>query len=211
MTRYTRQFSDLDGRGYGVRLETAPVHPGIAALGLQWASGRQHKRMMQQLDRLANIIIITRDYHGGRVGVNRDGQPVLHYEISPYDARHMMRGILEALRIQRAAGAMEIASPHHKRLIYRPSQNGEFSRFLARVEDAGIENNALPIFSAHQMSSCRIGGNSALGAISPEGESYEVKNLFVADGSALPTASGVNPMLTIMGVAHYLAQGIKAR
>lgn len=211
MTRYTRQFADLDGRGYGIRLETAPVHPGIAALGLQWASGRQHKTMMQQLDRLANIIIITRDYHGGRVKTDKRGQPVLDYQISPYDARHMMRGILEALRIQKAAGAIEVASPHHKRLIYRPSPNGEFSGFLAQVQKAGIEDNALPLFSAHQMSSCRIGGNSALGAISPEGESYEVKNLFVADGSVLPTASGVNPMLTIMGVAHYIAQGIKGR
>jgi len=38
-----------------------------------------------------------------------------------------------------------------------------------------------------------------------------VRNLYVADGSALPTAIGVNPMMTIMATAHYIAQQIKAR
>ena len=43
------------------------------------------------------------------------------------------------------------------------------------------------------------------------GETFEVRNLFVADGSALPTATGVNPMLTIMGVSYMVAQQIKAK
>jgi choline dehydrogenase-like flavoprotein len=37
----------------------------------------------------------------------------------------------------------------------------------------------------------------------------EVRGLFVADGSAFPACSGVNPMLTIMALAHYLAQDLK--
>jgi choline dehydrogenase-like flavoprotein len=61
------------------------------------------------------------------------------------------------------------------------------------------------------MSTCRIGGNPTLGALTPEGESYEVQNLFVADASVFPTAVGVNPMLPIMGTAHYIAQHIKTR
>ncbi|MGI4870513.1 MAG: hypothetical protein ACRYFX_04965 [Janthinobacterium lividum] len=31
----------------------------------------------------------------------------------------------------------------------------------------------------------------------------------MADGSAFPACSGVNPMLTIMALAHYTAQGMK--
>ncbi len=49
-----------------------------------------------------------------------------------------------------------------------------------------------------------------LGAIKPTGETWEVKNLFVADGSVFPTASGVNPMITIMSMAHVIAGYIKA-
>jgi choline dehydrogenase-like flavoprotein len=61
------------------------------------------------------------------------------------------------------------------------------------------------------MSSCRIGGDSATGALDPSGQTYEVRNLYVADGSVLPTASGVNPMVSIMATAHFLAQGMKSK
>jgi choline dehydrogenase-like flavoprotein len=211
MSRLSAQFANLDGKGYGVRLETAPVHPGISALTFPWQSGRAHKRMMGNLNHMANIIILTRDFYGGRVAVDRDGQPLVHYQLNPYDARHLMRGTLESMRVHLAAGAHEICSPHNNALVYRPADGGDFEAFLKQVEARGFQPNAYMLFSAHQMSSCRIGGNSATGAIDPSGETYEVKNLFVADGSALPTASGVNPMVTIMGTAHYLAQQIKAR
>ncbi|MBZ0288754.1 MAG: GMC family oxidoreductase, partial [Anaerolineae bacterium] len=211
MTRLSKQFANLDGRGYGVRLETAPVHPGISALTFAWQSGHDHKRLMQRLNHMANIIVLTRDFYGGRVTTDRDGQPVLHYQLHPYDARHLMRGTLESLRVHRAAGAKEVSSPHNQAIVYRPAEGGDFEAFLKQVEARGFQPNAYMLFSAHQMSSARIGGDSALGAVDPGGESYEVKNLFVADGSALPTASGVNPMVTIMGTAHYLAQHIKAR
>ena len=38
-----------------------------------------------------------------------------------------------------------------------------------------------------------------------------MKNLFVADASAFPTASGVNPMLTVYGFANRAAKKIAAR
>src|SRR5581483_2462249 len=96
-------------------------------------------------------------------------------------------------------------------LTFRPGDGGDFEAYLRSVEAAGLRTNSFALFSAHQMSSCRMGGNPAFGAIDPAGETFEVRNLFVADGSALPTAVGVNPMLTIMGVSHQIAQHIKAR
>ena len=60
------------------------------------------------------------------------------------------------------------------------------------------------------MSTCRMGGDAATHPLKPNGETVEVQNLFVADGSAFPACSGVNPMLTIMALAHFTAQGLKA-
>jgi long-chain-alcohol oxidase len=60
------------------------------------------------------------------------------------------------------------------------------------------------------MSSARMAGSPELGACKPSGETWEVKNLFVADGSSMPTATGVNPMMSIMATAHYIAQEVKA-
>jgi choline dehydrogenase-like flavoprotein len=166
---------------------------------------------MQKLHHMANIIVLTRDYYGGRVTTDRAGNPVLHYRLHRYDARHLMKGLLEALRVHRAAGALEVSAPHNAHLAFNSQRDKDFEGFLEEVQGRGFKPNAYALFSAHQMSSCRIGGNTALGAVDPTGETYEVKNLFVADGSVLPTASGVNPMVTIMGTAHYLAQQMKSK
>lgn len=209
MTRYSREFANLDGKGYGVWLETAPIHPGLGAQAFAWQSGRQHKRNMQRMDHFSNIIVLNRDAHGGRITIDRHGQPVLHYALSDHDGRHLMHGLIEAMKIHLAAGAKAIFAPHNHIPGYELGAN--FETFLDSVRSAGFATNAYSLFSAHQMSTCRIGGNSQLGALTPEGESYEVKNLFVADGSVLPTAAGVNPMISIMSAAHWIAQHIKTR
>jgi choline dehydrogenase-like flavoprotein len=61
------------------------------------------------------------------------------------------------------------------------------------------------------MGTCRMGSDPRSAVVNADGEVYGVRGLFVADGSAFPAASGVNPMLTIMALAHHVAQRIKAR
>jgi choline dehydrogenase-like flavoprotein len=211
MTRLSRQFANLDGRGYGVRLETAPVHPGLAAATFPWQSGVSHKRMMSNLPHLSNIITITRDRHAGHITLNAQGEPVIHYKLHPHDAAHLLKGAVESLRVHVAAGATEVSSPHNRQMIYRPAEDGKLDDYLHEVEARGLHPNAFSLFSAHQMSSCRVAGDSATGALDPSGQTYEVRNLYVADGSVLPTASGVNPMVSIMATAHFLAQRMKAQ
>ena len=210
MSRICKDFMNLDGNGYGVALEVAPAHPGLSAATFPWVNAREHKTLVSKMPYMANIIALTRDYYGGRVEVDRYGEPVIHYQVHPYDAKHLQHGILEALKIHYAAGAREVYTPHTGFLKFDRNSGESFPRFLRRVEDAGIKPFSLPLFTAHQMSSCRIAGNSRQGALKPTGESWEIANLFVADASVLPTATGVNPMISIMSTAHYIAQHIKA-
>ena len=44
---------------------------------------------------------------------------------------------------------------------------------MASVKACGTRPNHIGLFCAHQMASCRIGGNADQGAISPEGETFE--------------------------------------
>lgn len=211
MTRVCKEFWNLDGRGYGVYLETAPAHPGLSAATLSWTNARAHKELVEKMPYMANVVVLTRDFYGGRVRVDSAGQPILDYRVHPYDARHMQRGMLEALRIHHAAGALEVCAPHNEQLQFLTTVGGNFEHYLRQVASRGFPPNGYALFSAHQMASCRIAGSAALGALKPTSETYEVQGLFVADASAMPTASGVNPMMTIMGLAHYIAQCIKAQ
>lgn len=211
LTRYVGQWSNLDGRHYGVIVEHPPAHPGLISLGVTWRSGAQHKAALLRARQSAFFIAITRDRDGGRVTLDRQGRLVLDYQVSRYDGAHLLRGLQECFRLHAAAGAVEIGGPHSGLEPYRPERDGDLEPFLQRVAAAGAASNRLTVFSAHQMGSARMGGQRAQAVLTPQGECWDVNNLFVADASAFPTASGVNPMLTIMALAHRTAQVVKSR
>jgi long-chain-alcohol oxidase len=56
-----------------------------------------------------------------------------------------------------------------------------------------------------------MGASPAVSACNPDGEVWNAGGLYVCDGSTFPTASGVNPMVTIEAVAHVNASKLAAR
>ena len=42
------------------------------------------------------------------------------------------------------------------------------------------------------------------GACDTKGKLFEASNIYIADASCMPTASGVNPMVTTMSVARHV-------
>ncbi len=63
----------------------------------------------------------------------------------------------------------------------------------------------------HIMGSARMGGSPEFSATDPDGVTWDVPNIVVADGSCFPTASGVNPMVSIEAIAYMNAKRLAAR
>jgi choline dehydrogenase-like flavoprotein len=209
--RYSDQHADLDGNGYGVKYETGPLNPSLMLPFLPWRSGRQHAQMMSELRFSAPVGIIVRDRDAGEVRVGRDGRPIVRYRLSEYDARHLRAGIEGGAQILEAAGAQHVWSAQTAMPEYRPGKNGSREQFMRDVDAAGFAPGQVALGSFHIMGSARMGGSPAASACTPAGETWEVRNLFVTDGSTFPTACGVNPMISIESTAHMVSRGIAAR
>jgi len=214
-TIVVRRFQEADDGHHGPWLESAPGHPGLSALAIPWTGGRAHKDAMRRLHRAASTIVLVRDVAEGRVTIDRRGEPILSYRLSARDRRNLTRGLQEAARIHRAAGACRIGSLHLRECSAgdgsHPIRPGELDAFVDRVGRLGIRENGVALFSAHPMGSARAGLDPKTSAAKPTGESHEVRNLWIGDGSILPTAPGVNPMISIMAVALRTAGFIRER
>lgn len=69
----------------------------------------------------------------------------------------------------------------------------------------------MPLFSAHQMGTCRLGCDPASSVLDPSGECWEVAGLYCLDGSTFPTPTGVNPMISIESISYMLSQQLAER
>jgi choline dehydrogenase-like flavoprotein len=210
---YSNEFAYLDGN-YGYKLEVPPAHPGLIGMATPWYSPREYQEQMLQTANEATFIILTRDKGEGTVTIDRDGEPVLDYVVSVYDRKHLMHGLSKAARAHFAAGARSINTLHSKRThIDRPEEGTvseqQFREYARQVERHGMGPNRIMMFTAHQMGTCRMGADPKNAVVDGNHEVYGVKGLFVCDGSVFPGASGVNPMLSIMGLAHRSSQYIK--
>ena len=198
---YSDEFRLLEG-GYGVKYETVPLHPALLAAALPWEDAAAHGELMASLPRLSLIAVIPRDSDSGRVRIGRDGEPIVTYGLGDDDARRLGAGIDGAGRVLAAAGAHEIFTAHARRQDWADGFAAEAYRF-------GPGRGAL--YSFHLMGSARMGASPETSAADPAGHTWDVRNLVVADGSAFPNASGVNPMITIQAVARLNARRLAGR
>ena len=197
------EFADL-GAGYGVRLESAPAHPGLAAFALPWHGAAAHEQLMRSFSRAAVIIALARDHEGGRVWQGARGHTLIDYQPGTRELGYIVTGMIAAARIHHAAGAKQIVMLHSKPCVWEQGQ--DFDAFIAAIRRLDWDRNWAPLFSAHQMGTCRMGSGADSAVCDGNGQVFGVSGLFIADASAFPGSSGVNPMITIMALAHHTAQ-----
>jgi choline dehydrogenase-like flavoprotein len=85
-------------------------------------------------------------------------------------------------------------------------------RVLHGIWDAAGAQDVLTIDRyAHLIGGCRMGAEPAESVCDGDQRVWGVPNLFIADGSAMPTQGAANPALTIMAAASRLAQRLAER
>ncbi len=166
--------------------------------GAHWLPGigDAFERRVADIGRLAVIGVHLTDRSSGRVRL-RAGAARLGYRLTASDAERLGFGIARAASLLFAAGAREV--------FPQVAGLSAIGAGHERELESGLKPSRLRLEAFHPM------GTAALGrAVDLHGELHELPGLYVADASLLPTALGVNPMITIIATARRIARGLAA-
>ena len=204
-------FSDelLDmGEGYGVKYEHAANPPSLLAVFAPWRGAEHSAELMQSLNHTAGFGCLMRVRDPGEVEIGSDGLPTPSWELSEFDRANMRKAMDGAAQILEAAGARRIYSSHAGWVSYEPGADGAREQWLKDADEAGWGAAEVTLGAFHIMGTARMGSSRDESVCGPDGQAWDCRNLYVVDGSVLPTGLGVNPMVTIEAAAHKIARGM---
>lgn len=181
-----------------------------------FATGLEARLAGLNLRHLTGFISLARDRDTGRVEVDPvSGRPRVHYRPSDFDSQHVLEGIVAIAKLCYVSGATEIwpyltgLEPFVREAEgLQPGDDPAFAEWLVRVRKVGNKPPVGTWTSAHQMGSCRMSSSPERGAVDGRGKVWGCEGLYVADASVFPSASGVNPMLTVMAIAEHIGKGV---
>jgi choline dehydrogenase-like flavoprotein len=200
------EFADT-GEGFGFLIETAQYAPGLIGSATPWINAADHKQRMADFTVTGNLIALTRDRGHGRVTIDAGGEAVPEYPVTDeLDLENLRRGIEAQIRLHEAAGAHQIGPLAEGAPTWR--RGDDLEAFIDGVKRIPFRAGGYRLFSAHQMGTCRMGADPATSVAGPLGELHDTKGVWIGDGSAFPTSSGTNPMVSIMSLAHRTAEAI---
>jgi choline dehydrogenase-like flavoprotein len=188
----------------GIMFEGGSMPLEIMAVSVPWV-GERFVDLMARYRNLALFGFMIEDTSRGEVRPGPGGSPLITYNLNRRDAARMQKAMAVMCEVFLAAGA---------RRIY-PMVPGmeELSTLeeVRRLRAMDLPPSAFDVTAYHPLGTCRIGTDPETSVLGPDFETHEVERLFVADGSAVPSALGVNPQLTIMAMALRAAEIIDGR
>lgn len=204
LTSVCHDFNQIED-GHGFVVEAAPMGLGFWTGLTPWHDGEQHKREQLRLKHVSGVWGFARDHGAGRIERDENGMPVATWGLDdPVDLAIVRRTHQELARIIKASGAHEVFTflPGDPR--WREGE--DFDAFLEVL--GSLEKDDVLTLSAHQSGTCATGTDPATSVVDGRGQLHDCAGVYVVDASALPTAPGVNPMVSIEAFASRTAQHI---
>lgn len=165
----------------GMLFEGVAGPPDYLAMAAPY-KGDRHRELMLGYRRVAQFGLMVSDTSRGRVR-----KRIVRYDLNDHDRRTVVTGIERLTQLLFAAGARQVLVPIAG------------AQPLTRPQPLRARRRDLKLMAFHPL------GTSAA-VLDADLRVRGRDDLYVCDGSAVPTALGVNPQLTIMALATRLGE-----
>jgi hypothetical protein len=185
----------------GIRFEgaTTPPHLFGAAMPL---TGDTLAEWMADFSRIAQFGFMLTDVDRGRVFRSPGGVPTLRYPVSEESQRRISEAVGVLTELMLRAGATEIVTSATGKEIVRTLADARALRERTRLPAGSV------LIGFHPLGTCAMGADRSRSVVDFDHRVHGTENLFVVDGSVVPTPLGVNPQMTIMALALRAAEKI---
>lgn len=166
-----------------------------------WLDDHRHNMSRFRNLTAAGVLVGTRG--SARLRPALTGGVDIDYKPAREDLQTLVQALKLLGRIYLAAGA--------RRVMPSTFQFHEFTSEadLDRLDDYVRHSSYLSIGTGHPQGGNAVSADRAKGVVDPSFRVHGFENLFVCDASVFPSATTVNPQLTVMALADYAHAGIE--
>lgn len=162
----------------------------------------QHYQNMRRYRKLMAVGALVGTERNAWIGKALTGGAAINYVPTQGDRRKLADGLMELGQILFAGGA--------RRLMLNAWTYTEFTspNALSEIPAIALDPYQLTLGTGHPQGGNAISRDPSLGVVDPNFKVHGYANLFVCDASVFPSATTVNPQLTVMSLAQYAAPRI---
>ena len=178
----------------GLYFEGAQVPLDITAASIS-GSGPAFVSLMERFNHSFMFGFMVKDTSRGSLVNRSKGEPFMRYSVNEADRALLQRGFSILARVYFAAGAKEVRMPVLGWDRLRSLDD------VQKFERATVPARHMDLTAYHPLGTARMGVAPLDSVVDETHETHDVHNLFISDGSAVPSSLGVNPQLTLMAMS----------
>jgi len=189
----------------GYLLLNAVQDPVEASTQVEPGTGKPFAAYMTHYKNTVRLISLIHDKNCGEV-TWQNGVKEIKYDVDDEDFEAMKKGLVTTARVLWASGAKTLHIPASQKVEITREQDIVPTIMALKNEKARYRYT-----SFHPQGTCRMGADPKRTVVNPQGETHDVRSLYVVDASLLPTSIGYNPSETVYALAHYVVDGITGK
>ena len=185
----------------GLTFNAIFVPPSFTSGGLP-NFGAENRRMVSEMKRLAMFGGMVEDESTGRVRALPGGDPLITYRLPVRVKDEMVRCSKILAEVFFAAGARRVFTSMHS----VPPLTGMDD--VRAVNPAHVRGRDFESVAFHPLGTCRMGADPRDSVVDEGGRLWDLPNLYIADGSVVPTSIRVNSQMTVMAMSKWVSRHI---